>query len=200
MKRFYQKYQDAFSLIEIALALAVIGIMITGILKGKHLIDQARLQRLVQDIQSYQTAVTQFYEQYQGIPGDYAQASSHIKAGLTNGNGNGIIEGDEAAQAWAHLQAAGLLNSESTPTFLGGGRIVFVTNPGGNQGTYLQLSRGPNGALKPKQVKFLVDQLGSSAVIVANDAGSNPSCLNGDNQLQLHHDSPACIVYIDLNI
>ena len=201
-----KKHLSAFSLLEISIALMVIGILMLGALKGKDLIDTARLYRVAQDLQNYQMATVRFYEMFQAFPGDFDQASTRIKAGLSNGNGNGVIEGNgleagsEAYQAWAHLGAAKLVEYHKPPSMFGGGHITFKTNPMADlSGNWLQVARADGaGILTPRQAQVLVEKLGAHQAIAHHGMGSR-DCLLPDGSLNTKVDKPVCILYISVN-
>lgn len=202
-----KKNLPAFSLLEISIVLMIVGILMIGALKGKDLIDAARLYRLAQDVHNYQIATLRFYELFHALPGDFDQASMRIKAGLPNGNNNGVIEGDgldmgsEAYYAWAHLGASKLIDIHKPPPVFGGGYITFKTTPRADlSGTWLQLSRPHGGGLfTPRQAQMLMEKLGANQAILDNGTGST-ECLLVDGFLNTTVDRPACILYVALNI
>ena len=115
--------QAGFSLVELAIALMIIGLIVGGILKGQELLESARLKSVLTQVNEYRVAVSTFIDRYDALPGDYDQAAELIQDGLLNGNNNGIIEGPglitqgkdhETASFWAHLAAANLLPSPGT--------------------------------------------------------------------------------------
>src|SRR5436190_6660545 len=103
------KKQAGFSLIESAIVLVIMGFLIGGILKGKELIESARLKRVISQLNEYRLATSAFIDKYDALPGDFNKASTLIKQGLQDGNGNGIVEGEglaagsEALHFWSHL-------------------------------------------------------------------------------------------------
>lgn len=201
-----KKHLPAFSLLELSMALIVIGILMLGALKGKDLIDTARLYRVAQDLQNYQMATVRFYELFQSLPGDFDQASLRIRAGLQDGNGNGVIEGNgldpgsEAYQAWAHLGAAKLVEHHKPPSVFGGGHITFKSNPRADLvGAWLQVSRADGaGILTPRQAQVLVEKLGTHQAIADHGLGSR-DCLLPDGSLNTKVDKPVCVLYISVN-
>src|SRR5436190_22725171 len=111
------KKQAGFSLIESAIVLVIMGFLIGGILKGKDLIESARLKRVISQLNEYRLATNTFLDKYDALPGDFDKASLQIDPRLQNGNGNGIIDGaglasgSEALNFWTHVAAAGLIGS-----------------------------------------------------------------------------------------
>ncbi|HEX4844037.1 MAG TPA: prepilin-type N-terminal cleavage/methylation domain-containing protein [Limnobacter sp.] len=102
------KSQSGFSLLELAIALAVLAILTGGVLKGRELLNSARVQSTITDLSALETAFAAFQSRYAALPGDFIAVQA---AGLGNlaGNGNGLIEGDEECQVFQHLQAAGFI-------------------------------------------------------------------------------------------
>lgn len=62
--------QAGFTLVEIAIVLVIIGLLLTGILKGQEMIENARVTNMVKDINNMTAAVTSYKSRYRGLPGD----------------------------------------------------------------------------------------------------------------------------------
>ena len=171
------KKQAGFSLIESAIVLVIMGFLIGGILKGKDLIESARLKRVIAQLNEYRLATSAFLDRYDVLPGDFNKAAILIKEGLQNGNGNGLVDGaglasgSEALNFWADLSAAGLIGSPGTQgtenigefgkgapeTSIGGGFTV-ENNPQGLKGLWFILGKktgkhGDGGLLTPSQAQ-----------------------------------------------
>lgn len=83
---------DGFSLVELAIALTVIGLLLAGLVKGQELIDNARTNRVVIDLNNIQTAMSNFKRMYNALPGDILNAPDRIPDCANapcNGDGNG---------------------------------------------------------------------------------------------------------------
>lgn len=106
-----QHPQHGFSLLELAIALAVVAILAGGVLKGRELLNSARVQATVTDIANLETAISAFQARYSALPGDFVAAAA---AGLSSagGDGNGLIEGDETCNVFTHLQLSGFIQGE----------------------------------------------------------------------------------------
>lgn len=116
------KRQSGFTLIEIAIVLVIIGLILGGILQGQELITSARVRSLADQTNNITAAWLAFQDRYRGLPGDYVNASGQIKAGLRNGDGNGVIDSDqERGQLWAHLGASGILAGNYDGAAVAGG-------------------------------------------------------------------------------
>jgi prepilin-type N-terminal cleavage/methylation domain-containing protein len=95
-KKISLKNQKGFTLIEIAIVLVIIGLLIGGVLKGQSMIQNAKVKRLVSDMQGIQAAMNAFQDRYQMWPGD--ENSTTIPPGDgTNGNRDGYITAAENA-------------------------------------------------------------------------------------------------------
>jgi len=62
--------RKGFTLVELAIVLVIIGIILGGILKGKSLMDSARVKRLERDLKSLEAVVWTYYDRYGRFPGD----------------------------------------------------------------------------------------------------------------------------------
>lgn len=81
-----------FSLVELAIALTVIGLLLAGLVKGKELMDNARLNRMVVDFSNTQAAMNNFKRIYNALPGDMPDAADRLPdcgSAPCNGIGNG---------------------------------------------------------------------------------------------------------------
>ena len=116
-----------FTLLELSIVLLIIGVLTGGIILGRSLVVNARLQTIVTDQDSYATAVVNFKQAYQSLPGDFADATSRWgtdnngcpagggTSGTCNGNGDGKISNINAASQanesflfWQHLNKASM--------------------------------------------------------------------------------------------
>jgi prepilin-type N-terminal cleavage/methylation domain-containing protein len=85
-----------FTLIELSVVLVIIGLIVGGVLVGKEMIGQATIRAQITQIGRYNEAVNTFYNKYNCLPGDCAQAQSFgfpfrgPYAG--EGDGNGVIQ------------------------------------------------------------------------------------------------------------
>jgi len=109
--------QSGFTLIEIAIVLVIIGLLLGGILKGQELINSAKVKSLATDFRTVPVFIYGYQDKFRSLPGDDSAATTHLVSGgsaITNGNGNGIIDGSwddtsgEAFNFWQHVRLAGL--------------------------------------------------------------------------------------------
>lgn len=123
----------AFSLLEIAIVIVIIGLVVGGVMAGSKMLRQAELQSITVDYGKFINSVSQFRQQYGGWPGDILDATTFWNSGggtgavtdatcrtgmaapnnLTatcNGNNDGQIDDTASAHepylAWQHLMLA----------------------------------------------------------------------------------------------
>lgn len=108
--------QAGFTLIEVGIALVIIGLLLGAILKGWELIVSARVRQLANTTQSVQAAYLAFMDRYGHVAGDWSAAAASVAIGAPitgGGNGNGRLDNpagpnvyDEANAFWEHLSKA----------------------------------------------------------------------------------------------
>lgn len=128
-----------FSLLELSIVLVIIGLLAGGLMVGQDLIRQSELRAVMNEHQSYLTALNSFRVKYNAVPGDMRNATqywgrqSNTPDCLTNssaavtvngtcdGNANGVVNDGTAAnlsgerkQFWRHLALAGLVSGNFT--------------------------------------------------------------------------------------
>lgn len=137
-----------FTLVELAIALTVIGLLVGGVLKGVEMMRNAKISQTMRHLQSYDVAFTQFFNDYQALPGDITSPDNVINncTVATNcmpgGNGNGWIDTANERLTWRNHLALlsmvplrftdGLISeysiraSMNTPTFTG--HVITIDN------------------------------------------------------------------------
>lgn len=129
-----------YTLIEIAIALVIIGLLLGGILKAHELIVGARARNLISQQDGMKAAFFAFQERFRAPPGDYARALTTIPGASQNGNGNGRIEDavipNEAILAWEHLSRAGFL----TRAYAYNATESAATSPANPYGAFLRFA------------------------------------------------------------
>jgi len=83
--------QKGFTLVEIAIVLVIIGLLIGGVLKGQSMIYNAKVKRLVKDMEGMRAAVLTFQDRYGSLPGDENNANTP-PGDANNGNNNGLLD------------------------------------------------------------------------------------------------------------
>lgn len=115
--------KKAFMLTEIAVCIAIIGILLSLIVTGAGYIENGKNQAFIYEVTAINQNINKFYNLYNKVPGDFHLASSTISTTLINGNGNTLYENPipsttiyESLLAWKHLQAAGMIFDQYTGT------------------------------------------------------------------------------------
>ena len=135
---------NGFTLVEIAIVLAIVGLLIGGVLKGQEMITSAKLKRVQSDNANVGIALLSYQGRYLRLPGDDDDASNRFSvytdgindpaAADINGDGDGVVSGNwlgaansETANFWKHLRASGLIagdpDDDAQPTNAYGGYI-----------------------------------------------------------------------------
>ncbi len=99
-----------FSLVELAITLVIISLIIAAITSGNYLLKAARINKVISEISGYKSAIDNFKQKYQAMPGDMPNAVNFWPNSY-NGNGNEKIEGvlTESLWAWQHLKNANMI-------------------------------------------------------------------------------------------
>jgi prepilin-type N-terminal cleavage/methylation domain-containing protein len=80
-----------FTLIELSITIILVGIITAGVLGGRNIIEQTRLQQQITEFQEIKLAYEMFKSQFKAIPGDFI--ASKYWPGAPDGNGNTQIDG-----------------------------------------------------------------------------------------------------------
>lgn len=135
-----------FTLVELAIALVVIGLLIGGVLKGQELIENAKISSIIRNIKSYDSAAMIFRNTYGALPGDIKNPGLRLPNCTTSlcslsGNDNGRLEygtsmslAQEVYNFFPHLVKAGLLKVDipghtNTTVTLDNADLVFPKTP-----------------------------------------------------------------------
>lgn len=127
------KSHHGFTLVELAVALMVIGLLIGGVLKGLEMISNAKITSAMQQIKSYDTAAITFRDTYGFYPGDIKNPGNVIPKCTTDtcnlgGDGNGyvgissgyasqwLVARREQFNFFPHLTIAGMINGPTGGT------------------------------------------------------------------------------------
>ena len=202
------KRPSGFTLIELAIVLVIIGLLLSGVLKGQELIASAKVKNMAADFKSIQVMLYGYQDKYRALPGDDAGVVSHVSGGAlaqAGTLGNAVIEGDwdsadskdESFLFWQHVRLAGLAAGSAdpaTPEYLprnaDGGRLgvqrigAFRTagiTDASLTGLYVACSDGVAGKLA-KQLDVTLDDgaTASGAIRVIKQAGMPGPSLTTD--------------------
>lgn len=128
----------AFTLVELAIALVIIGLLIGGIAAFGTFSKNAKLNTMMNESKILISAFNQFQTRYGAPPGDMSNASGSW-SGAGNGNGNGVIRAKtgcigtpatcddlERYYAFQHLALAGFIQGTYTGALSAGGANIGV--------------------------------------------------------------------------
>lgn len=129
--------RSAFSLVELAIVVAIIGFLLVSIIGGYNLVRTAELRRSAVEFTDKITAIDEFAETYGYLPGDLPTASDFWGTydagppitGAHNGDSNTYVDSDEDLYVWRHLALAELIAGSYTGVVVDGStRFGLDTN------------------------------------------------------------------------
>jgi|GEM_PF-980226 len=114
-----------FTLLEMSVVIVVIGLVVGGVVVGRNLIDNARINGTISQLDKYRAASSIFENKYNYLPGDIPSTVMQ-KVGIPfctigtcwqvgYGDGNGVISSarnSEATNFWMHLSYDGLIEGQ----------------------------------------------------------------------------------------
>lgn len=122
-----KRNQSGFTLIEIAIVLVIIGLLLSGVLKGQELINSAKVKNIAADFKNIPVFIYGYQDKFRALPGDDATigtGNTHVTGASPCSPaavgkcavGNGIIDGawnthaitDESYLFWQHVRLTGL--------------------------------------------------------------------------------------------
>lgn len=135
-----------FTLLEMAIAMVIIGLLLSVAVKAKELTANARVRHIIAQQTEIGIAFRGFQERYRALPGDYPGPAAgrnipDVPMDL-GGDGDGVLlnaANHEQTIAWVHLSHAGFLNARyrmATPR----DSIGEANTPKNVYGAYLQLA------------------------------------------------------------
>lgn len=107
-----------FTVIELAIVTVIIAILISAVVAGTDVLEGAKRNTIIKEINQYKAAILNFRLKYEALPGDVNNASSYW-TGASDGDGNGYIVGItlENIYAWNHLSKAEFLTKYYDGTY-----------------------------------------------------------------------------------
>ena len=179
--------RSGFTLIELSMAILIIGLLLAGVALSSNMIKQAELRALMKEVERHQASYNNFISYYGAIPGDFSNAEAYWSlascvdggsAGDCNGAGTGIISYDgsgatyqESALAWKHLELAGMaavsvdLVPSSLDMFVGRNSPISRRPAAG----YTMAGNSGVDSLNIGQFSLRFDVEGLNALVLASD-------------------------------
>ncbi len=99
-----------FTMLEMANALVIMGLLASGGIKGHAMIQSAMAHGVMKQTEELSAAVLTFYDKYGVYPGDENQENIPPGDSTNRGNGNRRIEASERYELFEDLQQAGLIS------------------------------------------------------------------------------------------
>lgn len=204
LKRIHGVRVTGFSLIELGIVLLIVGVIIGAVFKGQDLLQSAKINSVLDDVRRYKNAVLLYQHTYGEWPGDDGKASVRF-ANATDGNGDGLVSGDDEPLVWKHLASAGSVSHGNPPSSKMGGKYFLTSNPSpALQGTYLILGQGDNGKsglLSPKQAQMLKQKADDGKAnegmlqFMEGTGAQAGDCINGD-AFNIGSDKQVCVLVV----
>lgn len=69
--------RQGFTLMELSIVLVVIGILMGAVLGGQHLLHTMRLNKVLEEMRNYESAIMLFNQRYGALPGDMPNATEY---------------------------------------------------------------------------------------------------------------------------
>lgn len=165
---------NGFTLVELAIVLMVVGVLLAGVMKGRELLQNARIGSTISQVQGFNSALDSFKKTYGAIPGDMMDPAARLPnctaaPCTTGGNGDGRVGVtnnthtiDQGAASenrifWRHLAAAGLIAGVSND-YAGTPNQFGMDYPPAPIGGGWQIVYRDNGGVTPPSSHWFTSQ------------------------------------------
>lgn len=96
-------WQKGFTLIEISIVLLIIALLTGAVLQGSEMIRSAELRSMITKVEEHKSAISQFQELYEALPGDMTNATDYWSASA-NGDGDTTIDIETSNEPFRALE------------------------------------------------------------------------------------------------
>ncbi len=136
------KRQQGFTLVEIAIALVIIGVLLGGVMKGQELVDTAKSRATLDMMSEVGNATNSYFERYRAYPGDDGPVAALVARGgnwvsiTATGDQNGNIDSlaniftagaNENTYFFRDLRMAGFMTGDANSNTLAGNKFSGLT-------------------------------------------------------------------------
>ena len=155
--------RKGFTLVELSIVLVIVGLLIGGVLKGKGMIESSKIKRVKSDADGIVAAVNTYQDRYGAFPGDDPIERTFGGVTIPAGNGSGLIDTAERANAWRALIGAGLVAGDASKTVesevakrspYGGGYLFRYGTYGDKNGNYILVNNIPSNIIQALDEKY----------------------------------------------
>jgi prepilin-type N-terminal cleavage/methylation domain-containing protein len=171
----HKENQDGFTLVEISIVMIIIGLLIGGTFGGMRLIENAQINKTIQDLKSFDALGITFKDAYGRLPGVLRNPSTRLPHCASapcsiSGNGDRLIGGfwdtsgmtpilvsDERVVFWQHALAANLIDSVQPVSSLDAGVGQPESSLGGAYRHHGMISIGWTGNARNKHIIWISD-------------------------------------------
>ncbi len=131
--------KKGFTLVELSIVLIIIGLILGMVLKGRQLIESAKVQNLLGQYYKIHAAVNIFYTRYGFYPGDGCTVPNPVNVSACNGTKNGVIDNTNEYLAFWHLliNVTHILSLADRRSIFGTQWHLFYETNRGRTGTWL---------------------------------------------------------------
>jgi prepilin-type N-terminal cleavage/methylation domain-containing protein len=181
-----RRAEQGFTLVEVSIVLVVIGLLIGSVLVAVNILQNARITSTISTLQSIQSAVSTYNQNYGALPGDDTKGDTRFS--VTNrGDGDGAIGTSSSYDTKAALANGGAPESEVVWTHLRGAGLIVgdkavATQPGNSFGGIFGIQNGAfttTGIPAGTPVVCMNKVPGSAAAIIdARQDDGNPATGN----------------------
>lgn len=117
-QRIFTKSHRAFSLVELSIALLIIGLIIGSVLKGSYLIESAKIQSVVRQFHEIRNNLDQYMHRFGVWPGlEATNDNEESKTGYWNNEDNNL--------AWTKLGKSEIISYDISPKSKLGGKFYL---------------------------------------------------------------------------